>query len=77
MNIEILFIVMKLIGKKKSSVPKESVQGYTNNGNQSLVEITLAGRNEAHKSENNFTSINVEIKNGPLIYGLKRFALSA
>ncbi len=57
-------------------VPKESVQGYiTNNGNQSLVEITLAGRNEAHKSENNFTSINVEIKNGPLIYGLKRFKL--
>ena len=33
---------------------------------QSLVEITLAGRNEAHKSENSFTSVNVEIKNGPL-----------
>ena len=57
-------------------VPKESVQGYiTNNGKQSLVEITLAGRNEAHKSENSFTSVNVEIKNGPLIYGLKRFKL--
>ncbi len=56
---------------------KESLQARvrTPNGDWSVVELRLSGRNQAHFSNNVLPSLDVKVVAGELPYGLRRFKL--
>ena len=56
---------------------KESIQARirTPNGDWSIVELKLSGRNQGHSSKNILPSLDVKIVAGELPYGLRRFKL--